>query len=160
MYTPYMQEEYTIARVTPQDFSTIVALDRIGNPQSAWVEDDYERIISANLCHIWGAYHANTLIAYIAVFLLVDIYEVISIITHEAHQRKGIGRRLLYTVIKEAYISGLVKEIHLEVRCSNIPARSLYQKVGFIEQGIRKQYYSHPREDGILYSYPITSSCL
>ena len=155
-----MREEYTITRVSPQDFSTIVALDRVGNPQSAWIEEDYERITSSQLCHMWGAYHQVTLVAYIGVFQLVDIYEVISIITDKAHQRRGLGRRLLQTVIKEAYNTGSIREIHLEVRSSNTYARTLYQKVGFIEQGIRKQYYSDPREDAILYSYPISSEIL
>lgn len=160
MYTPYMEEEYTIARVSSQDFSTVVALDRIGNPQSAWLEEDYERITSSHLCHMWGAYTNGSLVAYIGVFLLVDIYEVISIITHKEHQRRGLGRRLLQTVIAEAYKTNSIREIHLEVRSSNVGARSLYQKVGFIEQGIRKQYYSEPREDAILYSYPITQHIL
>lgn len=155
-----MQEEYTITRASVQDFSTIVALDRIGNPQSMWVEEDYERITSSDMCTIWGAYNDSELIAYIAVFTLVDIYEVISIITHEDHKRRGIGRRLLQTVIKEAYTAGTIKEIHLEVRKSNTTARSLYQKIGFEEQGIRKQYYSNPEEDGILYCYTIYSDAL
>ena len=155
-----MKEEYTIAPVSSQDFSSVVALDRAGNPQSAWIEEDYERVTSSNLCYMWGAYREATLVAYIGVFTLIDIYEVISLITHTEHQRRGLGRRLLQTVIKEAYIATTIKEIHLEVRVSNRGARSLYQKVGFIEQGIRKQYYSDPREDAILYSYHITPHIL
>jgi ribosomal-protein-alanine N-acetyltransferase len=38
----------------------------------------------------------------------------------------------------------------LEVRQSNATAISLYEKHGFINDGIRKNYYSQPTEDGLI----------
>ncbi len=38
----------------------------------------------------------------------------------------------------------------LEVRESNFAARSLYRKVGFVEAGIRVDYYSSPVESAIV----------
>jgi ribosomal-protein-alanine acetyltransferase len=38
----------------------------------------------------------------------------------------------------------------LEVRASNIMARQLYARVGFVQTGIRKHYYSQPVEDALL----------
>ena len=38
----------------------------------------------------------------------------------------------------------------LEVRESNAPARSLYEKFGFIKVGERKNYYSDPTENAVL----------
>ena len=40
--------------------------------------------------------------------------------------------------------------IFLEVRESNVPAISLYKKLGFEELGIRKKFYEHPIEDAII----------
>jgi ribosomal-protein-alanine N-acetyltransferase len=37
--------------------------------------------------------------------------------------------------------------LSLEVRESNIAARSMYSSLGWIEQGIRKGFYSHPVEN-------------
>ena len=42
------------------------------------------------------------------------------------------------------------ERITLEVRESNAPAIGLYQKLGFVEVGRRKNYYEKPREDAIL----------
>ena len=38
----------------------------------------------------------------------------------------------------------------LEVRVSNIPAITLYEKLGFAEIGRRKNYYRNPREDALI----------
>ena len=38
----------------------------------------------------------------------------------------------------------------LEVRTSNTPAISVYEKLGFIEVGRRKNYYRNPKEDAII----------
>ena len=42
------------------------------------------------------------------------------------------------------------ESIFLEVRQSNVPALSLYKKLGFEELGIRKNFYEHPVEDAII----------
>ncbi len=40
--------------------------------------------------------------------------------------------------------------MQLEVRASNGAAIGLYQRLGFVEQGRRKGYYSAPAEDAVL----------
>jgi ribosomal-protein-alanine N-acetyltransferase len=42
------------------------------------------------------------------------------------------------------------KTMTLEARVSNVIARSLYKKLGFLEGGIRKNYYSDNQEDAIV----------
>jgi [ribosomal protein S18]-alanine N-acetyltransferase len=43
----------------------------------------------------------------------------------------------------------------LEVRESNLAARRLYEKTGFVQAGVRKSYYVNPLEDAILYRYDL-----
>ena len=38
----------------------------------------------------------------------------------------------------------------LEVRQSNAPARALYEKLGYLQAGLRRNYYENPREDAII----------
>ena len=38
----------------------------------------------------------------------------------------------------------------LEVRQSNAPARALYEKLGYVQAGLRRNYYENPREDAVI----------
>ena len=45
--------------------------------------------------------------------------------------------------------SGAVRAV-LEVRASNVAARSLYERVGFRQVALRRRYYTDPVEDAVL----------
>ena len=67
----------------------------------------------------------------------------------KSHRRLQIGSALIERLIKEAAIREMVG-LTLDVRVSNIPAINLYRKFGFISEGIRKNYYEYPTEDGMI----------
>jgi ribosomal-protein-alanine N-acetyltransferase len=52
-------------------------------------------------------------------------------------------------VLDEAASSG-VRAATLEVRRSNVAARSLYEGLGFHVEGTRRDYYQEPREDALI----------
>lgn len=59
----------------------------------------------------------------------------LTIAIHEGHQRAGLGRRLMEHLIEWARTNRHVEKIELRVRASNTPAISLYEKLGFVEEG-------------------------
>ena len=61
-------------------------------------------------------------------------------------QRKGIGEALVLALCEQLKEKGN-RCLSLEVRVSNLPAVSLYQKLGFSQVGRRPNYYRDPRED-------------
>ena len=63
-------------------------------------------------------------------------------------KRRGIGT-LLIKKMTEVCRKKDIFEINLEVRVSNLAARQLYKKLGFLENGRRKKYYENT-EDAIL----------
>ena len=72
-----------------------------------------------------------------------------NIAVRKSSQRQGIGSLLLKGLIEAAQIREMIG-ITLEVRESNKAAIALYEKYGFETQGIRKNYYSLPTENGLI----------
>ena len=61
----------------------------------------------------------------------------------------GVGSTLLDFTIDACRRKG-IKDFTLEVRESNLVARRLYEKKGFVYEGTRKGYYSNPVEDALI----------
>ena len=64
-------------------------------------------------------------------------------------QKEGIGYFLVDSMLMLAAARG-IHIVHLEVRESNGSARRLYQRLGFKEDGFRKNYYTEPVENAVL----------
>ena len=59
---------------------------------------------------------------------------------------QGIGEALTRALIEYMRCAAL-EFLTLEVRAGNLPAISLYEKLGFRQEGRRKNFYRHPTED-------------
>jgi len=75
--------------------------------------------------------------------------EIHLIYVRTSDRRRGFGRMLLSSFLKGLDESG-VRSSYLEVRQSNQAARFLYYSMGFKLQGVRKNYYQNPSEDGLV----------
>ena len=74
--------------------------------------------------------------------------EIASIAIAKEFRRKGLGYQMMQ------FIEQMGKEnecefAFLEVRESNLPARELYKKCGFIELRVKRDYYQDNHEDAI-----------
>lgn len=75
--------------------------------------------------------------------------ELLNIAVLPEHRRKGYAALLLEKELLSLSENG-VEDVFLEVRESNSPARRLYERFGFCEIGVRKNYYSQPKENAVL----------
>ena len=71
--------------------------------------------------------------------------EVLNLAVAVRWRRRGVGRRLAEEI--SARSTG---DMLLEVRESNLEARNLYKKIGFVEEGRRPGYYETPPETAIV----------
>ena len=63
----------------------------------------------------------------------------LTIVVHPGHQGRGIGKRLLTSLIEWARAAPGVRKIELNVRSTNTRAIGLYRSLGFEEQGRQLQ---------------------
>jgi ribosomal-protein-alanine N-acetyltransferase len=83
--------------------------------------------------------------------------ELFNIAVAQNRRGAGLGTALLDAIIDASADLG-AREMWLEVRVSNTAARALYERRGFVPQGVRKRYYESPREDAIVLRAEIPAS--
>lgn len=87
--------------------------------------------------------------------LLAGQAELETVAVAPSSQRRGIARELLAALLAALRQAG-IRQVFLEVRASNHPARALYSCFGFEQTGSRPHYYADPVEDAILMSLALT----
>ncbi len=65
------------------------------------------------------------------------------------YRGKGIATRMLSVLLEEGEKQG-IQEFTLEVRVSNVAAIKVYEKLGFVSEGIRPRFYEQPVEDAMI----------
>lgn len=75
--------------------------------------------------------------------------EITNIAVRRQLRGHGIGRRLLTELMRLGKEQGAFAYT-LEVRVSNQAAIHLYESLGFVSFGIRKNFYEKPREDAMI----------
>lgn len=112
-----------------------------------------EMSIASELRSIWSywvvAVRDDEVVGYIGSQSSIDESDVMNVAVHPDWRRQGIAEQLIETLIGELKNRGS-KALMLEVRASNAPAIALYEKLGFRQVGLRKNYYRNPKEDALI----------
>lgn len=88
---------------------------------------------------------------YCIIYHVMDEGEIARIAVGNKFRRRGIGRGLLDYACKSCK-ERQVERLLLDVRESNMGARTFYKAYGFAEDGIRKNFYEQPKEHAVLMS--------
>lgn len=83
---------------------------------------------------------------YMGVYTVLDEADVTNVAVFQKYRRQGIGRQLLASMMELAREQGICV-MNLEVRAGNVAAIALYEQMGFVKLGVRKNFYEKPRED-------------
>ena len=83
---------------------------------------------------------------YVGSYVVCDEAAITNVAVFPEYRRQGIAESIISELKLRARGKGCTV-ITLEVRVSNSPAISLYEKLGFKTVGTRRNFYSNPRED-------------
>ena len=112
-----------------------------------------EMSIASELQNIWAywlvAVDEGMVAGYIGSQSTIDETDVMNVAVHPDWRRQGIAEKLIEQLIQELKNRGS-HALMLEVRASNAPAIALYEKLGFCQVGLRKNYYRNPKEDALI----------
>lgn len=114
-----------------------------------WSEKDFRFELTENpYAKIYVLRDNGRIIGYCDIWIIFERMEIASIAIAKEFRRKGLGYQMMQ------FIEQMGKEnecefAFLEVRESNLPARELYKKCGFIELRVKRDYYQDNHEDAI-----------
>ena len=127
----------------------IAALEALCFGSAAWSEMSIEGELRSVWSYWLVAVEDDQVVGYIASQSSVDESDVMNVAVHPDWRRKGIAEKLMESLV-EALKSRGSHALTLEVRASNAPAIALYEKLGFSQVGLRKNYYRNPKEDALI----------
>ena len=138
----------TIVKMKECHVSAVAALEKIcfSDP---WSENSVASELKNKLALWLVAEEEGTVAGYIGSQTCGDESDVMNVAVHPDFRRRGIAEALVNSLVTELNTIGS-RCLTLEVRVSNAPAVSLYEKLGFAEIGRRKNYYRNPREDALI----------
>ena len=103
--------------------------------------------------------HGGQLIGYYVLMKGLDEAHLLNITVAPAHQGQGHAQRMLQDLVLWSVLQG-AQWLWLEVRQSNERARRMYERYGFKEVGVRRNYYPlapFKREDAVVMSLPLSA---
>ncbi len=137
-----------VRKMTEQDVPSIAQLEKacFSDP---WSEKSIASELSNPLSSWFVAADDEDVLGYVGSQSVLDGADMMNIAVSPHARRQGVAVALINALIGELKTRG-VKFLMLEVRQSNVPAISLYEKLGLSQVGVRRNYYRNPKENALI----------
>jgi ribosomal-protein-alanine N-acetyltransferase len=135
-----------------EDLPQVTAIEEAVYP-FPWTPGIFQDCLRVGYC-CWVLQLDERVIGYGVMSVVIDESHILNLCIHPKWQRNGLGDKMIRRLLKIARQHG-AETAFLEVRSSNQAALKLYQGLGFVEVGQRKDYYpsvNQDREDALIMS--------
>lgn len=135
-----------IVKMTAAHVAQVAALEAVcfSDP---WSEKSVASELGNQLSCWLVAVSGEDVAGYIGSQTVMGETDMMNVAVHPDYRRQGIAEALILALIDDLKKGMDSHCLTLEVRTSNTPAIALYEKLGFEQIGLRKNYYRNPRED-------------
>lgn len=114
-----------------------------------WSADSFLQMIEKEDTAYFVAEENGQLLGGCGLLLIAGEGNITNVVVSPGARRRGVATGLLTYLISEGDRAGLTAYT-LEVRVSNAAAIGLYEKLGFVSEGIRPNFYEKPTEDAMI----------
>ena len=144
-----MSRQILVRAMTPDDLDGVMAVEQ-GSFAAPWSRSAFAEELEKNrLARYLVALDGDVIVGYAGTWLVINEAHVTNVAVQVGRRHEGIGRLLMEALMKLARDEGM-ESMTLEVRVSNEAAKALYDQLGFVSAGIRKNYYSETKEDALI----------
>lgn len=137
-----------IRKLEQGDITALVEIEK-SSFSMPWSARDMEALLQRDYCLYLVAECDDTVAGFCGLTNICNEGNIDNVVVAEAFRRRGIGDMLLRTLLDRGMEAG-IEAFTLEVRVSNLTAIHLYEKHGFVSEGIRPKFYEKPTEDAMI----------
>ncbi|HOP74870.1 MAG TPA: ribosomal protein S18-alanine N-acetyltransferase [Bacillota bacterium] len=139
-----------IMPMTLEDVESVVEIEERSFP-IPWSRNSflYELLENERAVYLVAKDGYERVIGYVGLWIVFDEGHITNLAVHPLYRRQGVAQALIQGLIETVRPMG-VQHLTLEVRVSNRPAQQLYEKMGFVQVGIRRKYYLDNNEDAFI----------
>lgn len=135
--------------MTEHDLVSIMKIERSSFP-NPWSENAFLTELRDNdYARYFCLESEQRVIGYMGLWFILEEGHITNVAIAPEFRGQRRGEFLMRTVMQQMRDEGM-ERMTLEVRISNVPAQRLYERLGFVAAGKRKDYYSDNREDAII----------
>lgn len=142
------EEGIVVRRMEAKDLAAAAQLEQ-ASFSVPWSEAIIKSGFEGALDHCYVLELAGTVCGYGVMRIIFEEGELLRIAIAPSVRGRGLSKSLMDRMLGEAADMG-VTAMALEVRESNAAARGLYEAYGFVEEAVRRDYYSMPAEDAVI----------
>ena len=137
-----------IREMRMSDVAAIAELEKLcfSDP---WSENSIASELNNPLSYWLVAEVDGDIAGYVGSQSVLDAADMMNLAVSPEYRKRGIGQALVTALVRYLQKNQVIALL-LEVRVSNAPAIALYEKMGFVQVGLRPNYYHHPREDALI----------
>jgi [ribosomal protein S18]-alanine N-acetyltransferase len=143
-----MMTAVEVRPLRPSDLDAVERIERSSYP-TPWSRSMFAGELAKPSSICLGAFQGADMLGYLIVARYVDAWHVMNVAVDEGFRDRGIARGMLERLF-ESTVGDVERGYTLEVRVSNETAIELYRRLGFVETGVRRGYYTDNREDALI----------
>lgn len=128
-----------IRAAVPGDINDLMVIEQ-ASFVDPWSRETIASSLEEERTFVLVAVESGVICGYGVAWALGDEGDIMHIAVAPAARRRGIGTHLLKELLGACVKHGATKVL-LEVSVGNHAARNLYERLGFVEVGLRRRYY-------------------
>lgn len=140
--------EITIRRLKPGDVERLSVIEE-ESFSMPWSAKAFADLLDRPYCLYLVAEAEGNVIGCCGLTNICNEGNIDNVVVDNAFRGKGVAQKMLRELIRQGRQEGIA-DFTLEVRVSNEPAIHVYEKLGFVSEGIRPHFYEKPEEDALI----------
>ena len=138
----------TFRRMIESDLEAVAKIEKdiFSDP---WSYNAFKTDLNNDMAFPLVAELESLVIGYSNLYIVAGEVQIGNFAVAPGYRKRGVGKKLMDEILKIA-VENKTDTVFLEVRESNEPAMALYGSFGFKPVGLRRDYYSSPRESAVI----------